>query len=154
MPFISISPMLTQIVIYSIFRQIPGVLWTSFIVPGVCQAAIGMYSKDISLSQIHVATSYYDKLGKRYHPRHKMRPFSTRDSRTYDSWYMTTSTSIPTIWAMIDLGSLYHVTGIMLMGSYTENKYVKTFRLSYSRDDITYIDHVDVLGDVKVNIKF
>ncbi len=111
-----------------------------------------MYSKDISLSQIHVAQSYHYYRNATDNPRHKIRPFSNRDTGTYDSWSMRTWPSVPTIWAMIDLGSLYRVTGIMLMGSYTENKYVRTFRLSYSTDDITYTNHLDVSGECKVNI--
>ncbi len=82
-----------------------------------------------------------------------MRPFSNWYSATHDSWCMTADDSVPAVWAMIDLGARYHVTGIMLMGSYTENKYVTTFRLSYSTDDVTYTDHVDMSGNVKVKAK-
>ncbi len=81
-----------------------------------------------------------------------MRPYSNREDRTLDSWYMLTSAAFPTIWAMIDLGSLHHVTAVMVMGQFTVNKYVKTFRLSYSSDDITYTDHVDEQGNAKVRV--
>ncbi len=113
---------------------------------GLCQSALGMYSRDISLSQIHAPNAYSQ------HPRHKIRPYADREKMIYDAWIMPTSAEFPTIWAMIDLGTLHYVTSIMIMGEFTIDSYVKTFRLSYSIDDITYTDHVDEQGNVAVRV--
>ena len=40
----------------------------------------------------------------------------------------------------------------MLMGQYSENRYVQTFSLSYSSDDVHYTDYANERGEVKVNL--
>ena len=104
------------------------------------------------MSQIHVPRSYRSQYS-RYHPSYKLRPFSHRGRTAYDSWHFNADSVTPTRWAMIDVGELYYVTGIMLMGQYSENYYVQTFSLSYSSDDVYYTEYVNAIGEVKVNIK-
>lgn len=104
-----------------------------FSVIGPCHDPLGLQSGALSSSQIHPSST---ELGNSID---NIRLNSVEDDNGFMAWSPDAKDSDPTV--TFDLGHVLQVTGLILQGESEEgSSFVKSFRVSFSIDNETYVN--------------